>query len=300
MFAKSDVTGGMLRELRTVAGISLRKVAAKTHLSPAYLSEVETERKPVTPTVIDAYRVALGDDPTLDIDRLAATLVDPSSAGASAIEDVSVILDRTRHMEDQLGALAVAPVVRGIDSLARSLDQHIASEVSRYRGWIEHTVGNRAVADKVLSDAASLATDAPQRAHALSFRSLIARHDEDLPKALDLAEATIAADGVHPALAAFDRYWRGELLARMGETRAAAKAIAPEPTETDDLPPGGYWYTSGFLAVQRGLVLSCMGRQADGIAEASQGLAEMPESHRGADWIMVMLKQIDPEWDTSK
>lgn len=284
------MTGSLLRELRTVAGIGLRRMAEKTHFSPAYLSQIENEKRPVPPAVVEAYRRVLGNDPV--VGQLAAATVDPGGAGVS---DVTDILERTRRLEDVIGAAAVVPVVRGLDSIARTLDNRLASEVARYRGWLEHAVDRRAMADKVLRDAAGLAQDGAQRAHALSFRSLTARHDGDLAKAVDLADGALAEDGVHPALRTFDHYWRAELLARRGERRAAARALATDPPDSDELPPGGYWYTDGFLAVQRGLVLSCMGRRADGIEEATQGLAEMPAEHRGTDWLNVMLAQVDPE-----
>lgn len=264
-------------------------MAARTHFSASYLSQIETGHRPVPPGVAEAYRRVLGADPV--VGKLATAAADSASAGVS---DVADILARTRRLEDRLGAGAVAPVVRGLDSIARSLDFTLASEVARYRGWLEHAIGRRALADKVLQDAAELAQDGPQRAHALSFRSLTARHDGDLRKALALADASLAEDGVHPAIRAFDRYWRAELLARLGERRAAAKELAPDPPESNELPPGGYWYTPGFLAVQRGLVLSCMGRQDDGVDEATRGLAEMPDAHRGTDWLNTMLAQVAP------
>jgi len=267
-------------------------MAIRTIFSVSYLSEVETGRKAVTDAVAEAYRKVLGSDPV--VGRLAAMATDPAGAG---VADVQAILERTRRLEDLpgIGAASVVPVIRGIDGIARTLDNSLASEVARYRGWLEHATGRRAIADKVLMDATELATDGPQRAHALSFRSLVARHNGDLAKAVDLADGTLAEDGVHPALRTFDRYWRAELLARRGEHRAAAKAMTADPPESDELPPGGYWYTPGFLAVQRGLVLACMGRVADGVEEAMQGIAEMPAEHRGTDWLNTMLTQIDPE-----
>lgn len=281
-------------------------MASLVYFSPSYLSLVETGARPITPAVLDAYREVLT-DPVLDgvdILRLGATVADPGEAGASGVDDVAVILDKTRHLEDTVGAETVVSLARGLDSTARELARHrvggkssaaLASDVTRYRGWLEHATGRRAVADRVLSDAAEMAQDGAQRAHALSFRSLTARHDGDLGKAVDLAEGAIAEDGVHPALRAFDRYWKAELLARRGENRAAARELAVEPPEFDELPPGGYWYTPGFLGVQRGLVLSCMGRRADGIEEATQGVRAMPAEHRGTDWLNVMLAQVDPE-----
>ncbi|MGV9742714.1 helix-turn-helix domain-containing protein [Nocardia farcinica] len=306
MVADGTVTGELLRELRCAAGIGLRRMAVQTHYTPSYLSLVETGRRPVTEGVLDRYRAVLS-DPVLDgvdLRRLSSTVSDPSSAGLSGVDDLAMILDKTRHLEDTVGAATVVSLVRGMDGTARELARHgaggrpsaaLASDVTRYRGWLEHAIGRRMVADRVLRDAVELAQDGAQRAHALSFRSLTARHDGDLAKALDLADGALAEDGVHPALRAFDRYWKAELLARRGELRAAARELAADPPEYDELPPGGYWYTPGFLGVQRGLVLSCMGRRADGIAEATQGVKAMPAEHRHTDWLNVMLAQVDPD-----
>lgn len=280
-------------------------MAEQTHYTPSYLSLVETGQRPVTEWVLERYRVVLS-DPVLDgvdIRRLGATVADPGGAGLSGVDDLAVILEKTRHLEDNVGAETVVSLVRGLDKTARELARHgaggkssaaLASDVTRYRGWLEHATGRRATADRVLQDAAELAQDGAQRAHALSFRSLTARHDGDLAKAVDLAEGALAEDGVHPALRTFDRYWKAELLARRGENRAAARELAVDPPESDELPAGGYWYTPGFLAVQRGLVLSCMGRQAEGVEEANQGVAAMPAEHRGTDWLDTMLEQVAP------
>ncbi|MGY4101604.1 helix-turn-helix domain-containing protein [Nocardia sp. R16R-3T] len=317
MFAKSAVTGPLLRELRTAAGISLRTMAIRTSFAVSYLSEVETGRKPMSESVIEAYRKVLG-DPTIgladvDIDRLAATVADPAHAGQSGLSDIAVILERTRHLEDQVGSSLVAPVIRGIDGVAQALAAEraggsaaagLAAEVSRYRGWLEHAIGRPVTADKSLADAFSLAEiagDDSQQAHSLSFRSYVARHAGDLPKAVALAEDAIRAEHTYPALRAFDRYWRAELLAAQGDVSAAARALhaadkAAYAAEGTELPAYGYWYLPGFLAVQRGVVLATMGRKADAIREATQGVAAMPADHQRADWLAAMLAQIEPEW----
>jgi transcriptional regulator with XRE-family HTH domain len=311
------VTGPLLRELRTAAGIGLRTMAARTAFSVSYLSEVETGTKAVTSAVLDAYRRVLG-DPTLgladvDIDRLAATVADPAHAGQSGLSDIAVILERTRHLEDQVGSSLVVPVIRGIDRVAKALAAEraggaaaagLAAEVSRYRGWLEHATGRPVIADKSLADAfglAEIAEDDSQQAHSLSFRSFVARHAGDLPKAVALAENAIRTEHTYPALRAFDRYWRAELLAAQGDVSAAARALhiadkAAYAAEGTKLPAYGYWYTPGFLGVQRGVVLATMGRKADAIREASQGIAAMPADHQRADWLATMLEQIEPDW----
>ncbi|ATL71946.1 hypothetical protein CRH09_20070 [Nocardia terpenica] len=308
------MSGHLLRELRMTAGIGLRKMAARTAFSVGYLSEVETGQKPVNAGIVDAYRRVLGDPtlglPDVDMERLAATVADPSGAGASSLEDIRAMVEYTRRLEDRVGASLVVPVVRGIDGIARALTAErtrmaagFAAEVSLYRGWLEHAVHRPRIADKSLADAfelADLAGDGAQRAHALSFRSYVARHDGDLPKAVALIDAAVREEGTHPALNAFDRYWRAELTALQGDRSAAARALhradrAAYAAEGTELPDFGYWYTPGFLGVQRGVVLAAMGRKADAVKEASQGVAAMPSDHQRADWLAAMLDDIDPE-----
>ncbi|WP_324193992.1 helix-turn-helix domain-containing protein [Nocardia farcinica] len=313
MVTDGTVTGELLRELRCAAGIGLRRMAAQTHYTPSYLSLVETGRRPVTEGVLDRYRAVLS-DPVLDgvdVHRLGATVADPSGAGAAGVADLSVILGKTRHLEDTVGAAAVTPLVRGMDSTARELARYrsggtaaagLASAVARYRGWLEHDTGQPRVADRVLTDAARLAEyadDQSQLAHALSFRAYTARHMGDLRRALDLTDAALGVTRAHPILAVYDRYQRAELLARDDDTGAAARALAvadraAEEAERFDLPTFGYWYTPGFWGLERGVVLAAMGRHADAVREAEQGHAALPAEHQGAGWARSMLEQVEP------
>lgn len=294
-------------------------MAGRTCFTPGYLSLVETGRRPVTPAVLNAYRAVL-DDPTLglanvDPERLQATVTDPSAAGQSSLEDVAVILERTRHLEDVAGAELVTPVLQGIDRVARALAAErvggsaaagIASEVARYRGWLEHATGSPYVSNRALEDAARLAENAGDRsqlAHSYSFRAYTARHQGDTARAVALTDAAIGVDGAHPILRVYDRYQRAELLAVHRESRQAGKALAladkaAEEADGIELPSFGYWYTAGFWGVQRGIVLALLGRKADAVREASQGVVAMPAEHRSTGWLASMLEQIDPELST--
>ncbi|WP_043721259.1 helix-turn-helix domain-containing protein [Nocardia asiatica] len=316
MFTDSGVTGELLRELRTIAGIGLRRMAGRTCFTPSYLSLIETGQRPVTAAVLDAYRSVLSDPvlglESVDLERLGATVGDPSTAGRAGLEDLSAILDRTRHLEDVVGAASVVQLVRGMDSTARTLARHraggpasasLASEVARYRGWLEHATHRGHLADRVLGDAAKLAEDGDdpsQLAHAHSFRAYTARHNGDLQRAVDLTESAIAVTRAHPILGVYDRYQRAELLALQGDRRRAARALhhadtAAAAAEGIDLPSFGYWYTPGFWGLERGIVLAAMGRTPDAVREAEEGYAALPDGHKGADWARSMLTQIDPE-----
>ncbi|WP_280447388.1 helix-turn-helix domain-containing protein [Nocardia cyriacigeorgica] len=313
MFTDGAVTGGLLRELRTVAGIGLRAMAARTAFTPGYLSLVETGCKPVTAAVVEAYRSVLA-DPVLglegvDVERLQATVRDPAGAGAGSLDDIAVILDRTRHLEDVVGPALVVQLVRGMDGAARAVAGHhgagasLASEVARYRGWLEHATDRPHLADRVLGDAARLAEQAGNRdqlAHAHSFRAYTARHRGDLRLAVDLTEAAIGVTGAHPILGVYDRYQRAELLALQGEHRAAARALhradrAADAADGIALPSFGYWYTRPFFALQGAVVLAAMGRGADAVRVAEQGYAGLPDGHRGTSWSLDMMRQAGAE-----
>ncbi|MBP2194011.1 transcriptional regulator with XRE-family HTH domain [Nocardia goodfellowii] len=316
MFAEPGVTGELLRELRTLAEVGLRRMAERTSFTPGYLSQIETGQRPVTPAVLDAYRSVLA-DPVLglsevDMARLQAALEDPAGAGSGSLADLSVILDRTRHLEDTVGAALVVQMVRGMDGAARALARHraggaasasLASEVARYRGWLEHATNRPHLADRVLSDAAGLAEEAEdysQLAHARSFRAYTARHTGHLERAVDLTEAAISVTKAHPILGVYDRYQRAELLALKGDNYRAGRAlrradIAAEATEGIELPAFGYWYTPGFWGLERALVLTAMGRPTEAAREAEMGLAALPADHRDTDWARSMLVKIDPQ-----
>jgi transcriptional regulator with XRE-family HTH domain len=317
MFTNGAVSGALLRELRTAAGIGLRTMATRTAFIPSYLSMVETGRKPVTNAVLEAYRNLLGDPtlglPDVDVDRLAATVADPAGAGTSSLEDISVILERTRRLEDTAGAFLVLPVIRGIDGLARALTAEnvggstaasVAAEVAGYRGWLEHDTGHPHISNKAFDDAAQLADtagDRSQLAHALSFRAYTARSQGDTERAVDLTEAAARVDGAHPILGVYARHQRAEFLAVRGDNRQSVKALvgaehAADVTDGIDLPSYGYWYTAGFWGLHRGVVLSTLGRRCDGKREAAQGIAAMPSAHQSAGWLTPMLDLIEPGW----
>ncbi|WP_446226573.1 hypothetical protein ACTWPB_11965 [Nocardia sp. IBHARD005] len=120
-----------------------------------------------------------------------------------------------------------------------------------------------------------------------------------------LTDAAINVDGAHPILGVYDRYQRAELLAVRKESRQAGKALAladkaAEAADGIALPSFGYWYTAGFWGVQRGIVLALLGRKADAITEATQGIAAMPAEHRTAGWLASMLGHVDREMNSGR
>ncbi|MFI1919365.1 helix-turn-helix domain-containing protein [Nocardia sp. NPDC020380] len=299
------VTGPLLRELRTVAGIGLRQMATRTAITVSYLSEVETGRKPVSPTVLNAYRTVLG-DPTLglagvDVARLAATVADPTGAGSSSLKDVAVILDRSRRLDDAAGPQLVVPMARGLDGVARVLATEnvggpqgaaLASEAARFRGWLELATGHPHTSDKAFGDSVILAEgagDQSQLEHAMSFRAYGLRENGKLSAAIDLTEAALALRGTHPSLRVYDSYQLAKFLAAQGYAGDAIRQLrkadrAAEASHRTDPPEFAYWYSMGFWGLQRGRVLALAGEHRQARSEVVAGLDALPSADRAATW----------------
>jgi hypothetical protein len=251
----------------------------------------------------------------VDHARLRAAAAHPGRVGRSVVEDLEIVVDRARHLEDEIGSTLVLPTIQGVDSMTRAMAAEkstkqvgaLASAVARYRGWLELDSGKGAQAEAALDIAAELAEEfkePTQLAHSRSFRAYAARRKNDLSLAIDLTDEALQIKGVHPILTVYDQYQRAELLALRKEHRKAVIALteadkSAEKAEKIELPDFGYWYTSGFWGLERAIVLSALGERGAAAREASAGLAALPEAHTGAAWAKDMLHRVDPDWDVS-
>lgn len=304
-------TGALLRAAREAAGISLRGMAERTFYSTAYLSLIETGQRPVPAGVTAAYERVLG---TTDLGRPTAATRSAASVDASALAEVAMMLSSTRRIEDAAGALAVLPAVRGMSAMAEQFAREartarteavaLASEITQYRGWLEHAVGADTAARRSLSTAVELAAesrDLDRLVHSLGFAGYVAwSATGDYGEVIALSDAAPAVRGAHPVLIAYAWMRRAELLAAHGETQEAQHALADADSATEaahglEPPEAMYWWTPGFGAVQRGGVLSLLGDTARAIEEATNGLMEMPVEHRRTEWLASALRRVDPD-----
>jgi hypothetical protein len=58
--AGETVDGASLRAARVIRGVSLRWLAGRLGFSVPYLSDVESNRRRVTPKILQGYKTALG------------------------------------------------------------------------------------------------------------------------------------------------------------------------------------------------------------------------------------------------
>ncbi|MGK8521834.1 hypothetical protein ACRS6B_09890 [Nocardia asteroides] len=83
--------------------------------------------------------------------------------------------------------------------------------------------------------------------------------------------------------------------AREAQRALALADGAAQAADGIEPPASTYWWSPGFGAVQRGGVLALMGRTAEAIEEATQGLAAMPTEHRRSEWLASALRRVDPD-----
>ncbi|WP_174185274.1 helix-turn-helix domain-containing protein [Nocardia barduliensis] len=301
--------GAVLRAAREAVGISLRGMAERTYYGKTYLSLIETGQRPVPAGVVAAYERVLG----ADLGRLTAVARTPASVDTAALSDVAVMLAATRRIEDVAGAVTVLPAVRGISAMteafareartARNEAAALASEVTQYRGWLEHAIGADGTARRSLGAAVSLAEESrdPDRlAHSLGFLGYVTMSAGNHGEVVALSDAALAVRDAHPTVKAYGRMRRAELLAAHGEAREAQRALAmadaaAEAADGIEPPASMYWWSSGFGAVQRGGVLSLLGRTAEAVEEATHGLSAMPAEHRRSEWLASALRRVDPD-----
>lgn len=301
--------GEVMRTAREAARMSLAQMADATGYSKSYLGLVETGVKPVQPWHVEAYERVLG----VNIDRLAQTAQAPRSVDAQALEDLSSILSATRRLEDLAGAVCVLPTVRGLTVLSHTLAKAargpltepslaVASEVSQYRGWLEHTTGSPRGARMSLDQAVKLGADSgdPDRlSQGLSFRGYVdlAAGAAGLPAAADYTQASLRVRGVHPGLHVYNLFQQARVHARAGDLQAAQRVLAEADKAADLLteppPEAGYWYSEPFWALQRGRILHVLGQVDAALSEIREAIEAMPADQRGSEWLARWVRAVD-------
>ncbi|MER7450810.1 helix-turn-helix domain-containing protein [Nocardia beijingensis] len=302
--------GAILRAAREAGGVKLRTMAALTNYSPSYLSLIESGKRPVPQRVVASYESVLG----TDLGRLSTVAGSAANIDTSSLREVATMLASMRRIEDATGPATVLPAVHGLAKMAESFAAQarsalvkqsamIASEISQYRGWLELVTGADAASRQSLARAIELAEAAEgsdQLAHALSFTAYASLERNQLHEAENYAEAVMSVERMHPLIRVYEHYQLARVRAVNGNARAAQHALivadkAAEESEREEPPEAGYWYTMGFWGLQRARVLWILGQHEQARNEVQHGLAEMPESHRTAEWAAKWVRAANGE-----
>jgi predicted transcriptional regulator/DNA-binding XRE family transcriptional regulator len=183
--------GAQLRALRAENGLNQRAMAARLGLSVSYLSQLETDERPLTAAVTAAlakhYPQALatieGEAPARRLSALGHALADRSLASFDAV-DVGRLAETQPGIADRLIALQAAKRAAE-DRLALAEESLVAGSGARLpweavRDWF-HEAGNYVdPLDRAAEDLAERARSLPR---ALSDHGIVLAtdHDEDAP-----------------------------------------------------------------------------------------------------------------------
>ncbi len=91
---------------------------------------------------------------------------------------------------------------------------------------------------------------------------------------------------------------RARIHASEGETAEAQHRLcladrAAEAADDHEPPEAGYWYTPGFVGLQRAIVLRVLGQEDRARDEVRAAVDALPEAHRRAAWATKWRRAAD-------
>ncbi|MEU4560243.1 helix-turn-helix transcriptional regulator [Actinoplanes sp. NPDC023936] len=318
--------GDKLRALRESRGYTLRQLAEKSHHSRSKLSNWEHHRPPL-PTEDDAKALdaILDGDGQLAAalrvpglngasDRIAAITAAPRTVDEPAVTALAGTLGHMRRLEDSLGAqrllVITAEPLRLVEQLAdeargdlRPAVVDLAGQWSQFAGWLRAAVGQPGQARdwyrraleyaEEVDGTSTLPTGRELIATALSMRGHLAWSARKPGPTIGMSAAAAEksrAPGIQAM--ALQQKARGHALA--GEASevdplldAAEILMAAARERPEEAPPWIYFYTPGYLQMQRGLAYRLLGRVGAAADALTAGLKAAGREVADAEFVAV-------------
>lgn len=307
-------TGADLRAARDTGGLSLARMAQRTHFTKSYLSMVETGKRPLPADVIAAYEQVLGvplanapgDPVRLAHEWLVAEspLAVQTRSGRRVGDSLAATLEtrvvELRHLDDVVSSHDLLPAVSKELDEARSLVRSstysdrtrkrlytAVGELAQLAGWVASDTGRFADAQRFYLAGVGAANEARDRALGAQLLSSLSYQIATIGDPRDAALiARTAAMGAHAATPAV----RALLLERVAW--ASAKARDAEATwraldEVDDAfeergvdePEWVYWLNRCEIDVMAGRCMIELGRPGEAEPLLSAAIESYPPEH---------------------
>ncbi|MFI6812253.1 helix-turn-helix transcriptional regulator [Nonomuraea sp. NPDC050328] len=295
----------MIAELRMELGLSQAQLADRVNkISGKCLTRWDVSRWEA------GRRVPVGDIPALAVALdVAESVLDeaaeearrarrPDTVTADALEGV---LLSHRKLEDTVGSRVVLPaaiahqkqaetVLREARGVSRDRLASVASSSAQFSGWLTAYLRQFGKADRFYDKALRIALEANDddaASTALAMRGHLAWMRDDVGEMIALSRAARKL-AVRPATKTIATQQQARAHALEGDEvsalrlfDAAEESYDPEATA----PDSAYFYSPPYLMMQRGIVMFYLGRFQDAAALIGQGLAELPEEIRNAEWM---------------
>lgn len=303
-----------LRTIREEHGLSLNRMAQRTHFTKSYLSMLETGKRPVTSDVVSAYEQALGVSVApADSDPLriahewlvsASPMTVHTRSGGRVGDSLATVLEsrviQLRHLDDTVSSDQLGPVITKelteAERLLRSADFTETTgkrlfatfaELSQLAGWVASDAGQYKQAERFyLSgvEAAKEAKDDTLGAQLLSSLSYqIANVGNPSDAALLARTAAMGAHDATPVVRALFLERVAWASARSGgeeDTRRALDAVNESyENRGRNEPEWVYWLNRTEIDVMAGRCLIELGNPRDAEPMLSSAIASYPSEH---------------------
>lgn len=314
-----DPFGEKLRRLRTARGMSLRELGKLAYVSKTSVWEWETGRKQPDATaaarmdeLLDAggALAAAASRPAIvpagtDVGRLQYAATHPGRVDKVAVGALHGVLANLRRLEDSIGASPLITATAGplavVESLAdaahgpiRKKVVDLAGQWAQFAGWLGAATNAFEEARRWYARTLEYGTEAGNPdlvATALSMRGNLAWMAHRPGPVVGLSAAA-AAQAVSPGIRAMAAQQQARGHAMLGEADAvdeqldcAAVLMAEAAEHSEDEPAWMYFYSPGYLQLQRGLAYRLLGRRDDAIAQLRSGLAATDGAVRGSEFV---------------
>ncbi|MFJ8434068.1 helix-turn-helix domain-containing protein [Kitasatospora sp. NPDC094019] len=309
--------GRTLRLLRRRAGISQPVLAATVFVSQPTISRFESGDRMPDPALARLLDDAVGAGGALvgllpaDHDRAEFQARRPGLVDRETILAMESGLLRLRLLEDATSSADVTPMVaaraemsvqtaRDAPYALRAAAIGVAAMGVTYLGWCHVVAGRYEAAAQLLDRAVAYAYESQEPEcleRTMSYRGVLELVWGSPAAAACMFAASRHDTRTHPVLRAYDTGQQARALAHAGEARAADRLLLEADrlagaVDLADVPAGAYWYTPGWLALQRGVAMLAQGRPGPARREIEQGYAAMPVEHQQAHWARQWIEAV--------
>jgi transcriptional regulator with XRE-family HTH domain len=237
-------------------------------------------------------------------ERIAHVAKKPRDVDPATVEALTGVLANMRRLEDSMGAerliVVTAEPYRLVEELAseahgdiRKSVVDLAGQWTQFAGWLRAAAGRSADARELYGRTMEYAEEARNGnlvATALSMRGHLAWTARQPGSVIGLSAAA-AQRAETPGLKAMaaQQEARGHALLKEADDVErlfddADGLMAEAAEKPEDEPPWTYFYTPGYLRMQRGLAYGLLNRQDEAIAALVAGLRDAGHSVAGSEF----------------
>lgn len=307
-------TGADLRALREEAGVSLARMADRTHFTKSYLSMIETGKRSIAAEVVHAYEQTLGkplSPPSNDPVRLAHEWLVAASpmavqtrsgrqVGTSLASELEDRVVELRHLDDTVSSEELGPVITRELSEAESLVRSArftepvgkrlftaVGELSQLAGWVASDAGQYRQAQNFYLSGVAAADEARDRVLGAQLLSSLSYQIANVGNPADAALlARTAVQGAQEATPVVRTLFLERVAwasAKTGNAEATWRAL----DQVDDTyerrgvcePEWVYWLNRAEIDVMAGRCMIELGQPREAEPLLSAAIASYPHEH---------------------